>query len=50
MAQPDLIALYGTRAAARLESAGFLLRNNPSCQFDSTPDADLVRSNIGLTI
>ena len=44
MTQPDLTNLYRTRTEARLQSAGLLLRNNPSCQFEATPEADLVES------
>ena len=50
MTQPNLISLYRERASARLESAGFMLRNNPAYQFVTTPDGDLARSNIGMTI
>ena len=50
MTQPDLTNLYRTRTEARLQSAGLLLRNNPSCQFEATPEADLARSNIGMMI
>ena len=50
MMRPNLISLYKERATARLESAGFLLRSNPACQFSMTPDGDLERSNIGMTI
>ena len=50
MTQPDLTILYRTRTTARLQSAGLLLNNNPACQFDATPDADIARSNIGMTI
>lgn len=50
MTQPDLIGLYKHRANARLESAGFLLKNNPGCQFNTSPSAELSRSNIGMTI
>ena len=50
MTQPSLIDLYRERASARLESAGLLLRNSPTCQFSTTADADLVRSDIGMTI
>ena len=50
MTQPDLKVLYRDRASTRLNTAGFLLRNNPACQFDTTPEADLTRSNIGMTI
>lgn len=50
MTQPNLIPLYRDRATARLESAGFLLRNTPECQFSTTGEGDLARSNIGMTI
>ena len=50
MTQPDLTNLYRTRTQARLQSAGLLMRNNPSCQFEATPEADLERSNIGMMI
>ena len=50
MTQPDLTNLYRTRTEARLQSAGLSLRNNPSCQFTTTPEADLARSNIGMMI
>ena len=50
MTQPDLANLYRLRANARLQSAGLLLRHNPSCQFAATPQADIARSNIGMTI
>ena len=50
MTQPDLTNLYRTRTEARLTGAGLLLRNNPSCQFEATPEADLARSNIGMMI
>ena len=50
MTRPDLISLYRERASARLESAGFLLRSNPSRPFSTAPDGDLARSNIGMTI
>ena len=36
MTQPNLIGLYNNRASARLKSAGFLLRNDPACQFTTS--------------
>ena len=50
MTQPDLTNLYKTRAAARLKTAGLLLRNNPACQFTTAQEADLARSDIGMMI
>ena len=50
MTQPDLTSLYKTRAAARLETAGLLLRANSAFQFAATDEADLARSNIGMMI
>ena len=50
MTQPDLTNLYKTRAAARLETAGLLLRDNPACQFTTAQEADLARSDIGMMI
>ena len=50
MTQPDLTNLYRTRTQARLAEAGLLLRHNPWYQFNTTPDADLTRSNIGMMI